>query len=183
MRADWEFEVGGDAPVIEIPWSAFIDLAAEPQRIRELTEVEELPALAEALVALNSSGSAVRTSKCDVWVLRADEFDADELDASGESAGHGIGCYIDLIPREARQWATPEQVEADCRRWCGFLGEVALRSSGVTFVVRARRGQSDSLGITVYLAACARTAIEAKAVLAQELAAFAHVLCADSKLQ
>jgi hypothetical protein len=185
MQADWEFEVGGDAPVIEFPWPGFVDLAAEPQRICELTEVSDLPALADALVALNSSRSAVRTSKCDVWVPALGEVDADELDASAESAVHAIGCYIDLLPRDSQQWATPEQVETDCRRWCGILDEVPLSSSGVTFVVRATAGKSNSwsLGITAYLAACGATPTEAKAVLEKELAAFAHVLCADSKLQ
>lgn len=185
MQADWEFEVGGDAPVIEFPWTGFVDLAAEPQRIRELAEVSDLPALADALIALNSSRSAVRTSKCDVWVPALGEVDADELDASAESALHALGCYIDLIPSEAQQWAMPEQVESDCRRWCACLDEVPLNSSGVTFVVRAMAGQSNSrsLGVTAYLAACGRTPLEAKWVLEKELAAFAHVLCADSKLQ
>ncbi len=185
MQADWEFEVGGDAPVIEFPWPGFVDLAARPERVCELAEVADLPALADALITLNSAASAVRTSKCDVWVPTFGEVDADELDASTESALHAIGCYIDLLPRDGRQWGTPEQIEADCRRWCGLLDEVPLSSSGVTFVVRARAGQSDSLslGITAYLAACGPTPIAAKAVLERELAAFAHVLCADSKLQ
>jgi len=185
MQADWEFEIGGGAPLIEFPWPGFVDLAAEPQRIRELIEVPDLPALAEALVALNSPRSPVRTSKCDVWVLAAGEFDADELDASVESAAHAMGCYIDLIPHQARQWETPAQLESDCRRWCAALANVPLRSSGVTFVVRATAGQfnSSSMGITAYLAACGRTPTDAKAVLEKELAAFAHLLCADSKLQ
>jgi hypothetical protein len=185
MQADWEFEVGGDAPVIEFPWAGFVDLAAEPERVHALTEVQDVQALADALVALNSAASAVRTSKCDVWIPTLGEVDADELDASAESAVHAIGCYIDLIPRDAGQWASPELVESDCRRWCGFLDAVPLSSSGVTFVVRATAGQSNSwsLGITAYLAACGATPREAKAVLEKELAAFAHVLCADSKLQ
>src|SRR4051812_38986462 len=53
MEADWEFEIGGDAPVIEANWKGFVDLCAHPERVSELTECGELPALAEALVRLN----------------------------------------------------------------------------------------------------------------------------------
>ena len=30
MEADWEFEVGGDAPVIEALWAGFVDLRSQP---------------------------------------------------------------------------------------------------------------------------------------------------------
>ena len=38
MEADWEFEVGGDAPVIEACWEGFIDLRKTPERARQLPE-------------------------------------------------------------------------------------------------------------------------------------------------
>jgi hypothetical protein len=30
MEADWEFEVGGDAPVIDALWPGFVDLRLSP---------------------------------------------------------------------------------------------------------------------------------------------------------
>ena len=30
MEADWELEIGGDAPVIEAHWTGFVDLRADP---------------------------------------------------------------------------------------------------------------------------------------------------------
>jgi hypothetical protein len=38
MEADWEFEVGGDAPVIEAPWPGFVDLRLHPERAWQLSE-------------------------------------------------------------------------------------------------------------------------------------------------
>ena len=35
MEADWEFEVGGDAPVIEARWPGFVDLRRNPERAME----------------------------------------------------------------------------------------------------------------------------------------------------
>ncbi len=32
MEADWEFEVGGDAPVIEAHWPGFVDLRQNPEQ-------------------------------------------------------------------------------------------------------------------------------------------------------
>ena len=38
MEADWEIEIGGDAPVIEAHWFGFVDLRIEPSRANELPE-------------------------------------------------------------------------------------------------------------------------------------------------
>jgi hypothetical protein len=195
VQADWEFEVGGDAPLIEFPWSGFVDLAADPERVLELAEIADFPALADALVVINSAVSPVWTSKCDVWVPALDEVDVDELDTDGPdtdelgagvgSVLHALGCYVDLIPRNDKQWSTPELIESDCRQWCGSLQAIPLGSCGVNFVIRRLVGESDalSLGITAYLAACGRSPGEARTVMEKELAAFAQVLCAESKLQ
>jgi hypothetical protein len=101
MEADWEFEVGGDAPVIDARWAGFVDLQSAPGAAWELDEVRELPALAAALERLNLPGSPVWTSKCDFYpALQAGEFDADELDAEAGCAAHGMGCYIDSVTEE-----------------------------------------------------------------------------------
>src|SRR5208337_4431139 len=98
MEADWEFEVGGNAPVIETHWPGFVDLRQNPERARQLPEAAQLPGLAEVLAKLNAVDSPVWTSKCDVWPhLEPDEFDPDELDAP-PGCSYAMGCYIDLLP-------------------------------------------------------------------------------------
>ena len=83
MEADWEFEIGDGAPIIEAAWAGFVDLRRTPERVNELPEVAACPFLAESLVQLNASGSPVWTSKCDFWPeVEQDDFDPDELNLS-----------------------------------------------------------------------------------------------------
>ena len=105
MEADWEFEVGGDAPIIEAHWPGFVDLREHPHQARELTEARQLPGLADALARLNAPSSPVWTSKTDVF--DPGSLDTDELDATREEAKHAIACYIDLLMRSDQQWSCP----------------------------------------------------------------------------
>jgi hypothetical protein len=186
MEADWEFEVGGDAPVIDALWPGFVDLRQSPERARQLPEASELPALAAALVRLNATDSPVWTSKCDVWLrLESEAYDPDELDAPPGCATHGMGCYIDLLPKGARQWLLPAHAAEECKLMCGRLRAVALRCSRVDMVIRRAfiHPESAGLGITAYLTACGES--EAAAAVAFQLAleAFAGALCAHSTLE
>ncbi len=91
MEADWEVEIGGDAPVIEAEWPGFIDLRMQPSRISDIAEATAFLPLADFLSALNQESSQVWTSKCDVW----------EPDLTATA------CYIDLLPRDGKvfsQW-------------------------------------------------------------------------------
>src|SRR5580658_1022540 len=98
MEADWEFEVGGDGPVIEACWAGFVDLRRMPERACDLPESALLPGLAMVLQRLNSEASPFWTSKCDFWpMLEAGEFAPDELDAPPGCAAHAMSCYIDLL--------------------------------------------------------------------------------------
>ena len=45
MEADWEVELGGDAPIIDAFWPGFIDLQKLPNRVSEIAEIRQLPAL------------------------------------------------------------------------------------------------------------------------------------------
>src|SRR5271155_5837199 len=109
MQADWEFELGSGAPVIEARWSGFVDLRLDPRRAFLLPEAAQLPALAQALLRLNAAASPVWTSKCDFFPsLAPGEFDADELDAPPSSSVHAVACYIDLLPRSDQEWTVPE---------------------------------------------------------------------------
>ncbi|HTB95821.1 MAG TPA: hypothetical protein VK716_02340 [Terracidiphilus sp.] len=173
MEADWEVELGGEAPVIYAFWPGFIDLQRFPERVAEIAEMRQLPTLGEILVRLNHPRSSpVWTAKCDVWTV--DAFDPDELDAPPESAQHALACYIDLLPRSDQQWSFPAKAVADCKALCAHLRSVALRCCRADFIVRGAfltPGTSD-LGITAYLTACGA----APNLAASALSAAAHAL-------
>jgi hypothetical protein len=191
MEADWEFEVGGDAPVIEARWSGFIDLQRFPERALQLPEALELPAMADALARLNGVGSPVWTSKCDVWpVTDRGTFDADELDAPTGSAAHAIACYIDLLgrndaSRSNQRWSSPDATKNICKRVCSFLGAIPFRCCRVDLVIRRAiiAPNRASLGITAYLTACGPSQGEARQTLQAALAVFTDALCGHSKVE
>ena len=201
MQADWEFEVGGDAPVIDAHWQGFVDLRVSPERVSDLPEAVQLPGLAAALLRLNSEGSPVWTSKCDSWlVLEREEFDADELDAPSGCSMHAAACYIDILPRADHAWSLPQPAEAACKLLCGLLGPVPLRYCRVDLIVRRalialnrmNLGRMDldpmdldpmDLGMTAYITACGPTPAQAVQTLEKALIAFADALCPSSTLQ
>src|ERR1700741_1109000 len=156
MEADWEIEIGQEAPIQQAPiqqgliqqgliqeapiidacWPGLVDLRTNPERVRELPEVHQLPALADALVRLNATDSPVWTAKCDVWPVAEPcaEFDRFELDSPVEAAVHGLACYIDLLP--VSEWVLPEKAIASCENLCARLRSVPLRCCRVDLVIR-----------------------------------------------
>jgi hypothetical protein len=177
MEADWELELGSDAPVIDAAWPGFVDLRIFPKRIAEIEETRQFPALGNVLVRLNAHGSPVWTAKCDVW--RVDEpVDPYEMDAEPANAAHAVACYIDLLPRSDQQWNLPEQAASACKSFCERLRAIPLRCCRVDLVVRHAliTPQIRDLGITAYLTACGPTEDEAREWLAMALAAFADSL-------
>ena len=176
MEADWELEVGGDAPVIEVNWPGFVDLRENPNRALDLEEVRLLPGLADALARLNAANSPVWTSKTDVFDPGA--LDADELDAAYEEAQHAIACYVDLLTRSEASWSSPLQVERYCRALCDRLRAIPLRCCRVDLVIRRAHIHPDreDLAVTAYLTACGESESSARVRLAECLAAFAAEL-------
>jgi hypothetical protein len=172
MEADWEFEVGGAAPIIEAHWPGFVDLREHPHQARELTEARQLPGLADALALLNATSSPVWTSKTDVF--DPGSLDTDELDATREEAQHVIACYVDLLMRSDQQWSCQLQAERYCRALCERLRSVQLRCCRVDLVVRRALIELEryDLGATAYLTACGRSDGAARACLAECLEAF-----------
>ncbi|MFZ1087600.1 MAG: hypothetical protein WAN35_21785 [Terracidiphilus sp.] len=186
MEADWEFELGANAPVMDAAWAGLVDLRRWPELAWHLPEAEQLPALAEALVRLNSADSPVWSAKCDYWpVLAAGEFDPDELDAPPECAEHATGCYIDLLAASEGQWLNPEVMEKACKRWCGLLHSVTLRGCRVDLVIRRAilAPEQTELGITAYLTACGASRTEAARRLQDALAVFADALRGHSTIE
>ncbi|MGD0737329.1 MAG: hypothetical protein ABR976_19530 [Terracidiphilus sp.] len=179
MEADWEFEVGGDAPVIDATWAGLLDLRAEPERANELAEVAEFPALGRALARLNDAGSPVWTSKCDFWpVLDQAEFNGDELDAPPGRTTHAMGCYIDLMSNCDGQWISPATVGEACRLFCARLHAVPLRCCRADLVIRRAiiAPEQTDFGITAYLTSCGGSAGEAAIALEAALNVFAGAI-------
>jgi hypothetical protein len=176
MEADWEVEIGNDAPVIDALWAGFVDLRAVPERASYLPEAAVLPGLAAALVQLNGASSPVWTSKCDVWpIVDRSEFDPDELDAPQDTASHAVGCYIDLLKRSDEQWHSAEIAVEACKPACYLLRLVALRCCRVDLVVRRAFVDDDrsEIGLTAFITACGATPTAASKALSAALAAFA----------
>ena len=181
MECDWEIEIAPDAPVIDAVWAGFVDLRRDASRVRDVSETAQFPALAEALVRLNSTSSPVWTAKCDVWPI--DTVDPDELGAEEDSASSVVGCYIDLLPAGAQPLLTgsgldaiPEAIPNWCRRLCLDLRNRPLRQCRVDAIIRRAHftpvedGLDEGLGITAYVTTCGRSQPEASAVLARALA-------------
>lgn len=178
MEADWELDLGKDAPLIDAHWPGFLDLRAQPELVDQIGEASQLGALANALLTLNQARSPVWTSKCDVWPIY--EFDPDELDAPFDAASVGIASYIDLLPNNGGDWASPDSIERACRALCGRLRAVALRGCRADLVARAARIAPDNytLGITAYLVGCGSTEDAAKSQLSLALEAFVELVLA-----
>jgi hypothetical protein len=176
MEADWEFEIGGDAPVIDAHWNGFVDLRADPARAAELTECSQLPGLGDALARLNGAASPVWTSKADVFA--PDPIDPDELEAASECARAALACYIDVLARDEQQWKDRGAVESACRRMCDLLHAWNLDRCRADLVVRqAFLGPDrEGLGVTVYATACGTDTDGAKARLVECLDALVRVL-------
>ena len=183
MEADWEFEIGGDAPIIDPNWSGFVDLRIEPNRAEEFPEARQLPGLAYVLARLNAMNSPVWTCKADVFV--PDQIDPDELDATSEDASQSIACYIDLLPRNSQRWNSLTRAEHACTNLCVRLREIPLRRCRVDLVVRGAHLESDAndLGATLYLTACGPTESGALCRLAECLSLFAGLLVPEPKSQ
>lgn len=174
MEADWEVEIGGDAPVIDACWDGFVDLRQSPSEVFRFSEAQQLIVLAEVLKTLNAPNSPVWTSKCDVWQVGPGDFDIDELDADPSSADFALACYIDLLPSSDGQWSDPAQAVASCQRLCSGLKQVALGNCRTDLIVRQARitPETWSHGITAYFTACGPTIAQATGHLSVALRTF-----------
>jgi len=186
VEADWEFEIGGDAPVIEAWWTGYVDLRSNPAHIVAVPEAIEIPALGSALLQLNAPSSSIFTSKCGLWASDdPEQFDADEFNAPPGATAHTHGCYIDLLPRSDDQWPSPESLAAVCKSWTARLRDLPLRCCRADLIIRRAFTPPDRmhLAVTAYLTASGPTPAQAQAALNTALPPFAHVLCAQSQIQ
>lgn len=181
MEADWEVEIGGDAPVIDGCWDGLVDLRRAPERAAKLVESQQLSGLAEALAKLNSAVSPVWTSKCDVW--RPKQFAPDEMDATEEEGKWAIACYIDLLPRTEQQWRSPEAAVDACQSFCFHLHQASLRCCRADFIVRGAwiGSQQQRVGITTYLTACGPSLDRASTVATMALRALVDAVVKEER--
>ena len=177
MEADWEFEIGPDAPVIDGVWDGYADLRKDPESASNLPETEKLPELGTALAQLNGYGSPVWTARCDVWT--PDEFDADEMEAPQDSSNVALASYIDLLLAADEPWSRMDAVAEWCRRLCARLRDIPLRECRVDLVVRSAflTAERQGLGVTAYLQGCGTDAAAASRALSAALGAFANAVC------
>jgi hypothetical protein len=154
MEADWGIEIGGGAPVIEALWVGFVDLRRSPERIGEIAEAAQFPALANLLRALNGAASPLWTAKCDLWEPETADLTLGET-ANHPSVGHeptnqvetsqdpitperanppapptALACYIDLLPLEGVVFADWKQAESFCRDWIARLDQLQSIPAG-----------------------------------------------------
>jgi len=186
VEADWEFEIGGGAPVIEAWWPGLIDLRRSPASVIDIAEAVDFPELGDALILLNATSSPVWTSKCGVWESdEAERFDADEFDAPAGGTAHTHGCYIDLLPQGEKQWTSTVAIAAECRIWSAKLRSLPLRSCRADLIIRRAFTPPERmhLGVTVYLTGGGSTAAQAFEALAAMMVPIAGVLCDRSTLQ
>jgi hypothetical protein len=173
MEADWEIEIGPGAPVIDACWPDFVDLRESPDRVSEIAEAAQVPALANTLIQLNRDPSTWWTSKCDLWI--PEEFDPDEMNASSEDAPSAIACYIDLLPRETQIFPSIESAEAHARSIVARLKPCTAACCRIDLIVRsAALPQTTGFGITAYITGCGATSDAAETTLAAALKALAH---------
>lgn len=178
MECDWEIDVGVGSPVIDAAWEGYIDLRADSNRVADVGETAQFPALSEALIRLNSTSSPVWTAKCDIWPVEA--FDADEMNADRDTADSALGCYIDLLPCDPQMFSTFDAASAWCGRLCRQLQPLPARQCRADAVLRRAflTPESVGLGVTTYVTACGSTQIEAATVLSNALALLADSVIA-----
>jgi hypothetical protein len=178
MEADWEIEIGGDAPLIDAAWSGLIDLRVWPDRVNEVSECAEFPALGQALLILNGAHSPVWSSKCDFWVVENfSEFDRDEFAASTRDTC-AVSCYIDLMARDENAWDESERAVEFCRETTEKLHGVALRVARVELVIRRAflSENRQTTGVTAYITGGGETEDAARMRLGEALNALGQTL-------
>jgi hypothetical protein len=182
MKASWNIALGEASPALAVPWHdddgrvEYVDLRAHPERMGEIPETRENPALAHVLTLLNTPGSPWATAKCDCWKLDEDDLQTAALDLDLDTARAGIGSYIDLYYRDAMRFASLEGhrdlIErltraAEERDSTGIL-ELTLRHCVAEGV--------EGYAITAFLYAVGQDAAGAQAGWEAALTALMHIL-------
>lgn len=155
MEADWAAEIGPDLPIIDADWPGLIDLRHHPEDVNQISEAAQHPALRDALLRLNAPESPVRTSKCDVWTLDADEIDPLEFGCALNQQLVGVACYVDLLAVNAAVFGSFAQHEQWAAAAVRTMRQTHSAPGRVDLVIRAAHAAGrDGFGLTLYAAGC-----------------------------
>jgi hypothetical protein len=161
METDWSVAAGTDDPVIEARWSdaaselAWVDLRVDAEvqlaRIAGLPEAAASPAMAKALMLLNTSHGLLMTTKCDRWQMSGEERAELAAALDGLVAVYGVGSYIDVLMAHAVPMSDflmhEEWVRMAARRCAAF----PIDDARVELVVRPAHNDAVwGYGLTMY---------------------------------
>ncbi|HET9742991.1 MAG TPA: hypothetical protein VFQ00_09580 [Terriglobales bacterium] len=153
MLAEWNVEIGGDAPVLEIPWESadgriqYFDLKRQPELLLRLPEAGASNELREFLQRLNSPESPWETAKCDLW-------SSQEIEEEEQIFGSPwkFGSYLDLIFADRKKMRDFSAHE----RWVQSLARCLRSSPDITAAAELnvrrcfdRREETDVAGFYV----------------------------------
>jgi hypothetical protein len=137
MQADYEIELGPDAPALEIPWQSsdgsvrYFDLRERPELLLEISEAAGNPELARFLSAVNSPRSHFQSAKCDSWL--SDEITEAEVIYE---AKWKFASYVDLIFADASAQSDLEGHRLTTSKLTQLLGKAPEISAAAEFIVR-----------------------------------------------
>ena len=137
MQADYEVELGPDAPALEVPWRSpdgtlrYFDLRQRPELLLEIGEAAANPELARFLSALNSPRSHFQTAKCDSWL--SDQIT--EAEAIYE-AKWKFASYVDLFFSDPAAQLDLEAYCATSSKLTRLLQKAPEVSAAAEFMVR-----------------------------------------------
>jgi len=136
MQADFSVELGGNAPVLEIPWRSddprvrYYDLKNHPELVQQIPEAIAYPELGAFLLRINATNFPLATAKCDTW-------SSSEVDPEEEIFGdRKFVSYIDLFFVDERDRCSFEKHEAFAKELCRMLGHAPEIAATVELVIR-----------------------------------------------
>ena len=160
MQADYEIELGPDAPALEVPWrssdgsSRYFDLRARPELLLEISEAAGNPELGRFLSAVNAPRSHFQSAKCDSWL-------SDEITEAEQiyEARWKFASYVDLFFADLAAQMDLTRNRTFSAKLAELLGKAPDVSAAAEFMVRRcyfhRTGDmnlsDDGFCITFYL--------------------------------
>jgi hypothetical protein len=137
VQADYEIELGPDAPALEIPWRSpdgqtrYFDLRARPELLLEISEAASNPELARFLSLVNSPRSHFQSAKCDSWL-------SDEISEAEEiyEAKWKFASYVDLFFSDPAAQMDLQIYRTTSSKLAQLLGKAPDISAAAEFMVR-----------------------------------------------